>query len=341
MMRPTAKDLAEAAGVSLATVDRVLNDRPNVSKKALQKVNDAIKRTGFIRNSAAVVLARNRAYHFRFILPLKGDEYLKELLFRVGEAGQVARSDLMDISVEQLATDDPYQLSRYLSTIDSNVINGIALMAPESPQVRDALGRLMSRGIQVVQFLSGQENLKTTDFVGVDNFAAGATAGKIIGRFLPPTRAKIMVVADTMVARDSIERRRGFDSILNTHFPHLRTLPSLETYGDEQRTRLIIGQVLQHNTDIRAAYILGAECRIPVLAVAEHVDPRTLTVVVHERTPFSEEALRTDVVDTIIAQDPGHAVRSAIRILRARSDMREPVASQEKIRIEILLKENL
>jgi LacI family transcriptional regulator len=59
------------------------------------------------------------------------------------------------------------------------------------------------------------------------------------------------------------------------------------------------------------------------------------------RTPFSEQSLRHDDIDAIIAQDPGHAVRSAIRILRARSDMREPIASQEKIRIEILLKENI
>jgi LacI family transcriptional regulator len=49
-MRPTAKDLAEAAGVSLATVDRVLNDRAYVSKKAVRKVNEAIERIGFSKN---------------------------------------------------------------------------------------------------------------------------------------------------------------------------------------------------------------------------------------------------------------------------------------------------
>ncbi|NSZ19506.1 LacI family DNA-binding transcriptional regulator [Agrobacterium vitis] len=340
-MRPTAKDLAEAAGVSLATVDRVLNERPNVSKKALQKVNDAIEKIGFVRNPAAVLLARNKTYRFQFVLPQKGDEYLRELLVRVEEAGQTARQDLMDVSVKQLATDDPYQLSRYLSSIDEQAVNGIAVMAPESPQVRDALGRLMARGIQVVQFMSGQENLLSADFVGVDNYAAGATAGRLIGRFLPVMPAKIIVIAETMVARDSIERRRGFDSILNVDFPHLRTLPSLETYGDEKRTATIIRQVLEHNREIRAAYIMSPECRIPILAISEYADPRALTVVVHERTPFSEHALRDNVIDAIIAQDPGHAVRSAIRILRARTDMRAPIASQEKIRIEVLLKENL
>jgi LacI family transcriptional regulator len=51
--------------------------------------------------------------------------------------------------------------------------------------------------------------------------------------------------------------------------------------------------------------------------------------------------LRSDQVDALITQDPGHLVRSAIRILRARRDRREILASQEKIRIEVLIKENL
>ncbi|MDO9416192.1 LacI family DNA-binding transcriptional regulator [Pararhizobium sp.] len=340
-MRPTAKDLAEAAGVSLATVDRVLNDRPNVSPKAAKKVSEAIDRIGFVRNPAAVVLARNKVYRFQFVLPRKGDQYLRELLARVEEARQTLRSDLTEVSVAQIAVDDPYQLSRYLAAIDAETVDGVAVMAPESPQVRDALGRLMLRGMHVVQFLSGQEKLETADFVGFDNFAAGATAGKIIGRFLPQAPAKIMVVAETMVARDSIERRRGFDGIMNAQFPHLKTLPSLETYGDERRAGTVIRQVLEHNSDIRAAYIMSPECRIPILAISQFTDVRALTVVVHEHTPFSEEALRNDGIDAIIAQDPGHAVRSAIRIMRARTDMREPIASQEKIRIEVLLKENL
>jgi LacI family transcriptional regulator len=64
-------------------------------------------------------------------------------------------------------------------------------------------------------------------------------------------------------------------------------------------------------------------------------------VVAHERTPFNERALRDERLDAIIAQNPGHAVRSALRILRARRDKRQLISTQEKIRIEILLAENL
>lgn len=341
MIRPTAKDLAEAAGVSLATVDRVLNDRPNVSEKAARRVNEAIERIGFVRNPAAMNLARNRIYRFRFILPLSGDQYLRQILQEVADAREALRADLTDIDSVQMPMSDPHAVANYLAGLGTDDVDGVAVMAPESPQVRDAMARLIERGIKVVQFLSGQEKLPAADFVGVNNFAAGATAGKIIGRFLERGPAKIMVVAETMMAQDSIERRLGFDRIINGQFPHLTPLPSLETYGDERRAGLVIARMLEHNPEIKAVYVLSSEARVPVSAIEAVVDTRALTVVVHERTPFSEDALRDERIDVIIAQNPGHAVRSAVRIMRARLEQREPIASQEKIRIEVLLGENI
>lgn len=276
-MRPTAKDLAEAAGLSLATVDRVLNERPNVSPKAARKVAEAIERIGFVRNPAAVALARNKTYRFRFVVPTSGDQYLTELIARVGEAKEALRGDSTEVDAAQIPMSDPHHITKYLSAIDSDAVDGVAVMAPESPQVRDALVRLVERGVKVVQFLSGQERLESADYVGVDNFAAGATAGKIAGRFIGNRPGKIMVVAETMMALDSIQRRLGFDSIINSQFPHLQSLPSLETYADEKRAGLIIRRTLQHNPDTIAVYVLSSEARVPLTAVwdaqGEHPSP--------------------------------------------------------------------
>lgn len=138
---------------------------------------------------------------------------------------------LTEIACCQIAIDDAHGLAKLLGTLDEEKVDGVAVMVPESPQVRDAMVRLLERNIKVVQFLSGQEKPPEVDFGGI-------------------------------------------------------------------------------------------------------------AVIVHERTPFTEQALRDDLIDAVITQDPGHAVRSAIRIMRARSDARQPLAAQEKIRIEIFIKEN-
>jgi len=99
---------------------------------------------------------------------------------------------------------DPHQVSAALSLIEPDAVDGIAIMAPESPQVRDAMLRLQSRGVHVVQFVSGRHNQRPFDFVGVDNHAAGATAGRLIGRFTSGQTGKVLVITETMNALDSV-----------------------------------------------------------------------------------------------------------------------------------------
>lgn len=340
-LRPTTKDLAKAAGVSLATVDRVLNDRSGVKEKTVEKVNQAIERIGFVRNVSAANLARRKSYRFLFLLPESGDQFLKELISRIAEANAAFASDMVTADVEQINGNDPHRIANFLSRLDPEALDGVAIMSPESPQVRDAMLRLAERGIDVVSFISGQPIAAKGDFVGIDNHAAGATAGRLMGRFAGPRTGKLLVIAETMQLLDSLERRLGFDEVMTADFQQLNVLPSLETYGDPERTKKIVRNSFASHPDIIGVYVLSSEARVPLQAVAAATAGEKPIIIGHERTPFTEAGLRSRQIDAVIAQNPGHLVRSAIRILRAHSDQREPLASQEKIRIEILLKENL
>ncbi len=340
-MRPTAKDLAKAAGVSLATVDRILNDRPNFSKKSAAKVNRAIELIGFERNPAAVNLARNTTYRFRFILPQADDQYLEEIIGEIRAVNKTLKSEMVTAEFTQVPTSDAHLVANLLASFDKSKIDGVAIMSPEYPEVRDAILRLKERGIPVVRLFSGKAQSETFDFVGIDNYAAGKTAARIVGRFVHEPAGSVMVIAETMRAQDSIERRLGFDSVINESFPHLRVLPSIETHSDNPRTRRIVSQMLEYNKDIVAIYVLGSEAMAPIKCISEFSDLDDVVLVAHERTPFNVSALESGRVDAIIEQNPGHGVRSAVRVLKARVENREPTMSLNKLRIEILIKDNL
>jgi LacI family transcriptional regulator len=340
-MQPTTKDLAQAAGVSLATIDRVLNARPGVRDETVRRVNEAIERLGFVRNASAANLARRRVSRFLFLLPRTGDQFLTEVIARISEANAAFAAEMIRAEVVRIHEIDPHLIARFIRGLDPAETDGIAIMAPESPPVRDAMQRLHERGITGLSFISGQPGPAIGDFVGIDNHAAGATAGRLMGRFAGERRGGILVVADTMQSRDSIERRLGFDEVIARDFPGLTALPSLETYGDPDRAARIIRSGFASHAGVIGIYVLSSEARIPLQAVPEAAgDPPRITIA-HERTPFTEAGLISGRIDAVIAQNPGHLVRSAIRILRARSEQRALLASQEKIRIEILMKENL
>ena len=88
-----------------------------------------------------------------------------------------------------------------------------------------------------------------------------------------------------MRSRDSLERRIGFDAEMNQNFPGLRTLPSLETYGDEERAeRLFIIRVM-NNPDLIGVYVLSSEARVPLTILNDTMNTDHLIKIAHERTP--------------------------------------------------------
>lgn len=340
MPRPTTKDLAKAAGVSRATVDRVLNGREGVQQKTVDRVHKAIEELGFERNIQAANLARSKHYRFVFALPRSGDQFLEEIIHQINEAGASFTSDPIVCDVQHIDENDPHMIAEFLGQLGAPDISGVAIMAPETPQVRDAIYRLQERGVASLPFISGQ-SMADQHWVGMNNHAAGATAATLLGRFNRQGAGSIMVISESMQSRDSLERRLGFDAEINAHFPELNGLPSLETYGDEERAELIISNTIQNNPDLRGIYVLSSEARVPASILGADPRMQDITTVAHERTPFTEEALKSGTLDAVIAQDAGHLVRSAIRKLKAISDGRKAHVSQERIRVEILLRTNL
>lgn len=340
-MRPTTKDLAEAAGVSLATVDRVLNGRPGVRKKTVDAVNNAIQKIGFERNQVAATLARKRGYRFGFVLPKEGDEFLSEIIERIREINRAGRAEMLSVKTIRIDEQNPHRAAASLSRLRPEDFDGIAIMAPETPQIRDAIRRMRERGILTVPFISDQQNDGQEIFVGIDNRAAGATAGRLMGRFCRSEKGVVAVITDTVQARDSLERRLGFDHVINCDFPGLKVLPTLETYADPDRTSRIIETVIANQPELVGIYIMGSEGRNSIEVLSQLRTNKELVTIAHERTPSTVAALREKKLDALVAQNPGHLVRSAIRILRAKCENRPTLASQEKTRIEILIADNL
>ena len=75
MGKPTVHDIAKEAGVSLATVDRVLNRRPGVRTATVARVQAAIDKLGYVRDLSAANLARGRLYRLAFVLPDRKSQF--------------------------------------------------------------------------------------------------------------------------------------------------------------------------------------------------------------------------------------------------------------------------
>lgn len=339
-MKPTVHDIARTAGVSLATVDRVLNERPGVRAKTRDRVMEAMNTLGYVRDVGAANLARGRLYQFDFILPDNENTFMLSLRAELQSATERALAERVLVNVVLVPAFDEAALVAALDECASRKPDGVAFVAVDTDPVREACARLGEQGIHAVTLVSDLGHSTRTHYVGVDNGAAGRTAARLLGLFANGTEGALAVVAGSLKVRDHQERFDGFTAALKADFPGREILPVLEGFDEGSRVEQLVGKLLDERSDIAGIYSLGAGNSGLVKALAEHTSNRPL-VIAHERDSVTSKALTDGIIHAVLAQDAGHEIRSAIRVLKASADRLAIVPGQEHIRIEIFLKDNL
>ncbi|MEM0899853.1 MAG: LacI family DNA-binding transcriptional regulator [Pseudomonadota bacterium] len=340
MDRPTVHDLAKYARVSLATVDRVLNGRPGVREQTIERVQKAIDELGYSRDANAALLARKKPHRFVFLLPEARTQFLQSLIAAINETATTHSSLRADIEVVQAPMRTPEEAAQTMRTLDADALDGLAIMAPETPSIRDAVIKLRNNGTKVVPIVTDLPNAGCEHFVGVNNIAAGRTAALLLGGFASGTAGSVAVIGGHSMSRDFVERRLGFDEVMQQRFPKLQTLPTIEGFDDAYRVEALARRMLMERSDLVGIYSAAAGTSGLISAMRDHGKTRPV-IVAHDSTAATRQGLTDDFLDAVIVQDVGHIARSAVRVLRALKDGLPITAAQERIRIEIFTRENL
>lgn len=340
MVRATIEDVAEAAGVSVATVDRVLNGRAAVRPKTAARVEQAVRRLSYQPDRLAARLARGREYRFCFILPEGSNAFMAALADAVREEASRMQREKVVIDLRHT---DVFQAAVLAETLDQigPVYDGAAVVALDHPLVREAINALHDRGVSVVTLVSDVPSSKRIHYVGIDNSAAGRTAATLMGRYLSGRTGKVGLVAGSLSLRDHIERQFGFEQVMAHDYPNLTVLPVREGRDDRNKVQVLAEQLLAENPDLIGLYNVGAGSG-GIAAALEGADrQRDVVFITHELTEDTRRALIDGTIDIIINQDAGHEVRSAIRVLLSKADKAPLVEEMERIRIDIYVRDNI
>jgi LacI family transcriptional regulator len=340
MARVTIEDVALEAGLSVATVDRVLNGRAAVRPQTALRVEKAIRLLNYQPDRLAARLAKGQEYRFCFVLPEGNNGFMIEL----GEEVRANASRLVPERVHiDLRLTDVFDAATLAATLDSigDIYDGVAVVALDHPRVREAINGLVERGVAVVTLVSDVPSSKRVHYAGIDNSSAGRTAATLMGRFLGGKKGKVGLIAGSLSLRDHIERRFGFEQVLAQEFPHLAILPVLESRDDWQRVEKVTAEMLATHPDLIGIYNVGAGARGIVTALENTGRQKQITYIAHELNDHTRRALVDGTIDAIINQNAGHEVRSAVRVLMAKADRTPLIEAMEQIRIDIFVRDNL
>ncbi|MDB5474438.1 MAG: substrate-binding protein [Devosia sp.] len=313
--RATVHDVARTAGVSLATVDRVLNSRAGVRAATAEKVEAAIALIGFQRDLSASLLARARDLRLTFIIPDGTNEFMTSLAEAVARRAEQALTDRMHIQTLRIAALNPDALAQGLDRLDAQSCDCAIIVAGEEPSVLAAVDSATRRGVAVMTLVSDLPGSLRRCFIGIDNVAAGRTAASLLGRFLP-MGGKIAIVAGSLHLRDHSDRLEGFRACLGAEFAGLELIGPVEGHDERPQTERIVAELLGEHPDLAGLYNLGAGNAGLVGALESSGRAGNIRVIAHELTGPTRRGLQSGAIDVVLDQNPDGEIREAIAAAR-------------------------
>jgi LacI family transcriptional regulator len=333
-MYPTLADVAREAGVSPATVDRVLHDRPGVSARMRARVLGAARQIGYLQGGEAAAL---RPVRLAALLPSGTNAFIADLAASLSE--EAARRDGVALRIERVESLEGGAMAARLLALGARA-EGIAVVAVNHPAVRDALRRLDTAGVRVVTLASDIPDAPRLGYVGIDNGQAGRLAGLLLGRFLGPApRGKIALFAGTLAYRGHQEREMGFRQVLAEDFPGLEILQLRESGEDRERAAAETRALLARHPDLRAIYNAGGGTVGIAQALRGAGRGGDVVLVAHDATAEKTALLLDGTLDAVIDQDAGAEAREALTRLAAA--LRGASHVPAPLRLQVILRENL
>lgn len=338
--RSSLHDVARAAGVSLATVDRVLHGRGGVRLRTVEHVQAVVERLGYRPDPAAARLARKSPSRLVFVLPAGTNTFVDMLDQQIQAIAPWLAEQRASADVQRVDVFSPEALARHLAGLRERCDVAV-VMGLDHPRVRAAIDDLVAHGVVVITLVSDVPRSRRSRFVGIDNVTAGRTAASLLGRFVGPRSGAVGIVMGSRGLRDHAERLFGFEQVTGVEYPQLRLLPPIEGHDLSLRTEPAVTKLLQREPQLLGLYSIGAGNRGIQAALEQSGRADQIVWVCHELTPHARAALLTGVADAVINQDAGHEVRSACRLALATLSGERVLPDQERIRIDIFLRDNL
>ncbi|MFM2402202.1 MAG: hypothetical protein RL223_82 [Pseudomonadota bacterium] len=336
---PRFDDIAQAAGVSASTVNRVLNELGSVAPATRERVVAAARALAVPR---VLPDTRHGLTRLDVVLTRSDTPFFRRLELALARAGQMLdrRVLLQRLTVDVSDADGEAGDRRLAEAIARHRWrrDGLLVLARDSTPVREALRAQRAAGVPVALLMSEIATLHGAHYAGIDNLQAGRCAGHLLARLNAhaPPGSRVLVITNALSFRAHADRVEGCRAALAQHAPQLALGPAIECHDDADRCHLVLREALAGPHPPVAVYATGAGGAGIAAALrqaravagvagtagvadgtgAGHRGPAPrIAWIGHELSDEHRASLREGLLDLVIDQAPDDQVAGALQHL--------------------------
>ncbi|MBQ3392612.1 MAG: LacI family DNA-binding transcriptional regulator [Lachnospiraceae bacterium] len=301
MARVTINMIAERAGVSRGTVDRVLHNRPEVAPEVREHVLEVAKLMGYITPNhghkdsyvIGVVLPGNRWFD---------DNLKKEWMSGVQDAREIVEPLGYRVEVVECDTDIPGDIVEALENLRKQNPAGIAMTGMDTDNVRACIDRFEEDGVPVITYNSDLPGSKRTCFIGPDPYKSGRVAANMMFRRIGKSD-RILAVAGNLDYSAHHARIRGFIDACKEAGISEKQIIVRESHNEYILTYDIVSKALSEIPELKAVYMANENIAACADALGDERNSREIMIVGNDLTLVTKKLLTEDKIDFIVEQN--------------------------------------
>ncbi len=341
------KDIAERAGVSVGTVDRVLHSRPNVSAVAREKVETILKEIDYKTNAYASALARNRSYNFILLMPqYESEAYWEEIEEGAKKAHETRRDFHVNLNIvyfNRFSSESYVEKCRHCLNAKPD---GIILVPADTEATKAFTDNLHLTGIPFVLLDSFIPDLKPLAFFGQDSFCSGYFAAKmlmLIAREEKEIMLMRLVKDGKVVSRQQENREVGFRSYMQKRFPNVKIslldLP-IEHHYDKELYKEILDTFFISHPDVHHCITFNSKAHI-VGNYLQTTHRKGIQIMGYDMVTRNAMCLREGTISFLIAQHAFMQGSLCVEALFQAVVLKKEVNAVNYMPIELITRENM
>jgi len=298
--RPTITDLAKASGVSVATVDRVLNGRARVREETARRVYDAARSIGYHGVSLLQHRLMSDLPELRIGFVFQKEKQAFYQAFK--QAAEAAAARAPGVRGKAVVRFAPGQSpSDFIAAMEALApdVDVIAATAVTHVDLGDAVKRFQDMGKPCFALLNDFAQGQRRSYIGLNNIQVGRIAAHMAATAeRGPGQVAIFVGGYRWHGHEL--RETGFRSYFREYAPQFELLSTLVNLETRQLTYEATLDLLARHPDLTAIYCAGGGMEGAIAALREARKPRAVALIVNELTPESRRALTDRYVELVI-----------------------------------------